>query len=113
MVHAFEVQDARGLAATARRHEDEVRAKEAAGRAAMDLLRPWLERAGAAGVPAKAVVREAVPANLILETAQEEGVRLVVVGTHGRRGLGRAVLGSVAETVLRRSRVPVLVAHRG
>jgi nucleotide-binding universal stress UspA family protein len=34
-----------------------------------------------------------------------------VIGTHGRRGIARALLGSVAEKVVRSSRVPVLTVH--
>lgn len=37
---------------------------------------------------------------------------LVVMGTHGRRGIGRLLLGSVAEAVLRRTEVPVLLVRR-
>lgn len=45
----------------------------------------------------------------ILETADEEGVDLVAMATHGRGGLRRMVLGSVADKVLRGTRVPVMV----
>jgi hypothetical protein len=38
-------------------------------------------------------------------------VGLIVIGTHGRRGLPRAILGSVAEKVVRLSPVPVLTVH--
>ena len=44
----------------------------------------------------------------ILETAKSRGCDLVVMGTHGRRGLPRLLLGSVAERVVRLSPVPVL-----
>jgi nucleotide-binding universal stress UspA family protein len=44
----------------------------------------------------------------ILATAKETGVDLIVMGTHGRRGLPRALLGSVAEKVVRMATVPVL-----
>jgi nucleotide-binding universal stress UspA family protein len=44
----------------------------------------------------------------ILRVAEERGADLVVMGTHGRRGLSRVLLGSVAERVVRCSRVPVL-----
>ena len=45
---------------------------------------------------------------LILEVARERNVDLIVMGTHGRRGLSRAFLGSVAERVVRTSPIPVL-----
>lgn len=47
-------------------------------------------------------------ARLILEAARTWPADLIVMGTHGRRGVRRAVLGSDAETVLRTSAVPVL-----
>jgi nucleotide-binding universal stress UspA family protein len=48
------------------------------------------------------------PALEILRAATKLGVDLVVIGTHGRRGLSRVLLGSVAEKVVRLSSVPVL-----
>ena len=48
------------------------------------------------------------PWQLILQVASERGVDLIVMGTHGRRGLSRVLLGSVAEKVVRLSPVPVL-----
>ncbi|WP_394842374.1 universal stress protein [Pendulispora brunnea] len=47
----------------------------------------------------------------IVRAAQEARADLVVVGSHGRRGLAHALLGSVAEKVTRRSSVPVLTVH--
>ena len=47
----------------------------------------------------------------IIETAKRLDVGLIVMGTHGRRGLPRAILGSVAEKVVRLSPVPVLTIH--
>ncbi len=45
----------------------------------------------------------------VVETARSWGASLIVVGTHGRRGLGRLVLGSDAEQILRVAPVPVLL----
>ncbi len=47
----------------------------------------------------------------ILELAEQAGGDLLVVGSHGRRGLAHALLGSVAEKVVRRARIPVLTVH--
>jgi nucleotide-binding universal stress UspA family protein len=49
----------------------------------------------------------------LLTYATEHDIRLLVLGTHGRRGLQRLVLGSVAEEVVRRSEAPVLTVGRG
>ncbi len=51
------------------------------------------------------------PALEVVELAREMGADLVVVGTHGRTGLRHALLGSVAERVVRRSGCPVLTVH--
>jgi len=48
----------------------------------------------------------------ILQAAKAHDVGLIVIGTHGRRGLPRALLGSVAEKVVRLSPVPVLTIHK-
>jgi nucleotide-binding universal stress UspA family protein len=47
------------------------------------------------------------PAQAILDLAKEEGVDLIVMGTHGRTGLTRLLLGSVAEVVVRKAPCPV------
>jgi nucleotide-binding universal stress UspA family protein len=47
----------------------------------------------------------------IIEVAKRVDVGLIVMGTHGRRGLPRAIMGSVAEKVVRLSPVPVLTIH--
>lgn len=49
--------------------------------------------------------------DVINQTAKELGVDLIVMSTHGRRGLSRALLGSVTETVVRTAPCPVLTIH--
>jgi nucleotide-binding universal stress UspA family protein len=49
--------------------------------------------------------------NLINQTAAEVGADLIVMGTHGRRGVKRALLGSIAETVVRSAPCPVLTVR--
>jgi nucleotide-binding universal stress UspA family protein len=56
----------------------------------------------------RAVLREGDPATEILAAASELGASMIVMGTHGRKGLAHLFLGSVAEKVLRKSSVPVL-----
>lgn len=51
------------------------------------------------------------PAAEILEVIDERSPELVVMGTHGRKGLARLVLGSVAEKVVRSSHAPVLMVR--
>jgi nucleotide-binding universal stress UspA family protein len=64
--------------------------------------------ANRAGLHAAGELRAGNPAPEIVRAAQEHGADLIVVGTHGRTGFQRFVLGSVAETVLRRAPCPVL-----
>lgn len=57
------------------------------------------------------VVRLGAAWERILEVAGKEGADLIVVGSHGRKGVPRALLGSVAEKVVRMAPVPVLTVH--
>jgi universal stress protein A len=50
---------------------------------------------------------------IIVRVADEQGVDLIVVGSHGRKGLSRLMLGSVAEHVVRNAPCPVLVIRLG
>jgi nucleotide-binding universal stress UspA family protein len=56
-------------------------------------------------------VLEGEPVDAIIEAAERYAVDAIVIGSHGRRGLSRLLLGSVAEHVVRRSRVPVFVVR--
>jgi nucleotide-binding universal stress UspA family protein len=69
-----------------------------------------IARAGvrAQGIPASGVVRRGAPAKTIVEHAGTDHFDLIVMGTHGRTGLSHALLGSVAERVLRHASCPVL-----
>ena len=63
----------------------------------------------AQGLTAEAVIRGGgAPADVVLELAGERGADLIVMGTHGRRGLSRLLIGSVAEGVLRQAACPVI-----
>jgi nucleotide-binding universal stress UspA family protein len=68
-----------------------------------DLARSQLKES----VPAKARVAVGRTAEEILQVAGDEGVDLIVMGTHGRTGLRHVLLGSVAETVVRTAPCPV------
>ena len=67
-----------------------------------------LARAGLAG-DTPVVVVEGEPVSAIVASAKERHATLIVCGTHGRRGVRRFVLGSVAEHLVRTSEIPVLV----
>ena len=65
----------------------------------------------AANVRASLEVREGIPAEEILRAAREKKADLIAMSTHGRGGVVRLIAGSVAEEVLRRSKVPVLMTR--
>ena len=58
--------------------------------------------------PASALVVDASPVDAILQSLQKLNAGLLVMGTHGRSGFNRILLGSVTERVLREARIPVL-----
>ena len=62
------------------------------------------------GFPVETCLREGNPAEEILCAADDVGADLIVMGSHGRTGLGRLLMGSVAEAVMRRAGCPVLLA---
>ena len=61
-----------------------------------------------AGLDVEGGVLTGYPSELIVKSALDEQCDLIVMGTHGRRGVGRLVFGSVAEKVVKNSPIPVL-----
>lgn len=81
-----------------------------AGEAAKHVLEGAAKIAAAAGVSCETVyIPNAHPADAITEYAQGHHVDLIIMASHGRRGLRRMMLGSQASEVLGRSSVPVLI----
>jgi len=64
-----------------------------------------------AGVPVDTRCREGVATSEIRDAAEELDADLVVMGTHGRSGFGKLVLGSVTESLLRHAPVPILTVN--
>jgi nucleotide-binding universal stress UspA family protein len=62
-------------------------------------------------VPVEYQLRGGLPADSILDSAQTLPCDLIVMGTHGRRGISHVISGSVAEAVLRKARCPVLTVR--
>jgi nucleotide-binding universal stress UspA family protein len=60
------------------------------------------------GISAEFLTRHGSQERVIIDAAEERKADLIVMGTHGRRGLSHAILGSVAERVLRTAACPVL-----
>ncbi len=88
--------------------------REGLSQVGRNVLDAAVERATARGVTADTVLRplrgERV-AEAIVEEAKSGECELIVIGSHGRRGFSRALLGSDAESVVRTSPVPVLVVR--
>lgn len=66
------------------------------------------QEAEAKGVTVYVRIEEGDPAEVILSAAEDLKPKMIVMGTHGRKGIARLLLGSVAEEVLRRASCPVL-----
>lgn len=73
-----------------------------------DKLAKWAEAARAEGRRVRLAVRVGIPYQEIVDLATDERADLVVIGTQGRTGIRHAVLGSVAERVVRLAPCPVL-----
>lgn len=61
----------------------------------------------------EAISKTGTPAKAILDFADAAKIDLIVMGTHGRRGLDRVLLGSVSEEVVRLAKVPVMTVRMG
>jgi nucleotide-binding universal stress UspA family protein len=92
--------------------EAEIKAyEEAQGALAERILSPILEQAKAMGVSAESVhVPGRLVSNGIMAVAEERGCDAIVMSSHGRTGLGRALLGSATSAVLAGAKIPVIVA---
>ena len=83
---------------------------------ATKILDDALAIAQSAGVPADSLLCDKLGdrlAEAVADAARQWNADLVVVGTHGRRGIGRMLLGSGTEQILRLALVPVLVIRSG
>lgn len=84
---------------------------EAKKRAADDLFAKAEATAADHGVEISTVLEVGRPAHTIVAYATDNDIDQIVLGCHGRSGVARVLLGSVAETVVRRSPVPVTVVR--
>lgn len=75
------------------------------------LIDDAVARCRADGAQASGVRLEGEPAYELVEEAKRSGADAIVMGTHGRSGVKRLLLGSVAEEMLRSAHIPVVVVH--
>ena len=99
------VIDGRPMAHGSPRRIDQVRLEREL--AAQDVV----TRGRARGVPVRFLIWQGSPGEAIVEVARSEQVDLVVVGSHGRGPVGRMLIGSVSEHVVRNAPCPVLVVR--
>ncbi|SEM18995.1 Nucleotide-binding universal stress protein, UspA family [Syntrophus gentianae] len=71
-----------------------------------------VEQLSEVGLNARFLMKKGIPFLEILETAREENVSLIVIGSHGKSNLKEMLLGSVSEAVIRKAVQPVLVIKR-
>ena len=77
-----------------------------------ETLEARAEQLRQSGIKTSWRVQAGAPHEEIVRTAEEEHADMIVMGTHGRGGLNRMVLGSVAERVIRLARCPVLTVRQ-
>lgn len=88
---------------------DQDRLREAMEKEAKKNLEKAKVSAAKTKIPIKTVVKQGNAADVIIETADKMRVGLVVIGSHGRHGVQRFLLGSISLSVVEQSRRPVLV----
>ena len=70
-----------------------------------------IEKRKDSGVEMRSILRDGPPAEEVAAVAKQVHADMVILGTHGRTGLRRAIMGSVAEEVIRACECPVLAIH--
>lgn len=74
-------------------------------------LDKMVKRAKEKGIEAEKGIDIGLPGKTILDYAEKKGIKLIAIATHGHGGLERALLGSVADYLIRNSSIPVLVVR--
>jgi universal stress protein A len=79
--------------------------------AARETLEGWVARHVRGRGNVRVVIRSGITHEVVCKVAEDSGANLIVMATHGRRGFGHVILGSVTERVLREAPCPVLVVR--
>jgi nucleotide-binding universal stress UspA family protein len=108
-LHALYVVDGSAYSTLEAGSEVVIDALESEGEQATDRV---ADAAAAAGVETTTTVTSGTAYRAIREYADEQAVDMIVMGTHGRKGLDRYLLGSVTERVVRTADVPVLTVRQ-
>ena len=108
-LHALYVVDGSAYSTLEAGSEVVIDALESEGEQATDRV---ADAAAAAGVETTTTVTSGTAYRAIREYADEQAIDMIVMGTHGRKGLDRYLLGSVTERVVRTADVPVLTVRQ-
>lgn len=112
-IHAFNVVDVTGLAGAADAGyllDSVVEGLEEVGQQATDMVAAMAREVGVESVSS---IEQGTPHREILEYVESHEIDLIAMGSHGRTGLDRLLLGSVAERIVRSADVPVLTVSHG
>jgi nucleotide-binding universal stress UspA family protein len=77
-----------------------------------EILQKVQTEADREGIPLDILVLRGTPSEAIIQAAQARGTDLLILGSHGRRGLTRLIMGSVTEQVIGQARCPVLIVKQ-
>jgi nucleotide-binding universal stress UspA family protein len=77
--------------------------------AAKEDFEPLVQEAKSKGIDVQADVMIGIPADMILSQVADFDASLLIMGSHGKTGLSRLLMGSVAEAVVRKAKIPVLI----
>jgi nucleotide-binding universal stress UspA family protein len=110
--HSTELRPASQTDAEIARHPIYLEQELASARAEVEAsLQPVVQRLRSGNIAARIVVAFGRPVYQIVRFAEREGMDLIAMSTHGRSGLTRWILGSVADRVTRGTRLPVLLVR--
>jgi universal stress protein A len=84
---------------------------DSASTSAAEMLENWAEQGRGEGLTVRLALRTGLPHQEIVDLATDERADLVIIGSHGRSGMNRLLLGSVAERVVRLAPCPVLTVR--
>lgn len=112
LIHVVdELKYVTGFETGAAYNEDLVPLMEEAGRQVLELGRKTAQRDGIEAETVLFTTLAGRVSDLVVEQAKAWNADLIVIGTHGRRGVGRVLMGSDAEQILRSAPVPVLLVR--
>ncbi|MBN1829257.1 MAG: universal stress protein [Deltaproteobacteria bacterium] len=112
VLHVFDSRTLDYLNRYVSTYADGMKITEENKKSTVKLMQEIEQRLEKRGFVATSRLAEGVPAFEIMKVAEEEKVSVVVIGSHGMSNVKEMLLGSVSETVIRKSKMPVVVVKR-